>query len=99
MRLHLKCESFQKTGSFKARGALNKILSLTAEERARARDRVRGNHARRWRRRRASPSAGVVVMPADAPRAKIDAVRGYAAEIVFHDNRRHAVRQARRGPR
>jgi threonine dehydratase len=29
----------------------------------------------------------VVVMPVDAPRAKVDAVRGYAAEIVFHDNR------------
>src|SRR5207253_10468657 len=34
VRLHLKCENFQKTGSFKPRGALNKVLSLSSEERA-----------------------------------------------------------------
>ena len=48
VRLHLKCESFQKTGSFKARGALNKVLSLSAEERARGLVTVSaGNHAAR----------------------------------------------------
>ena len=89
VRLHLKCESFQKTGSFKARGALNKILSLSAEERARGLVTVSaGNHAAAvaWGARMAECSA-VVVMPVDAPLSKIDAVRGYGAEIVLHADR------------
>jgi threonine dehydratase len=89
VRLHLKCESFQKTGSFKARGALNKILSLSAEERARGLVTVSaGNHAAAvaWGARIAECSA-VVVMPVDAPQSKIDAVRGYGAEIVAHADR------------
>jgi threonine dehydratase len=89
VRLFLKCESFQKTGSFKARGALNKILSLTAEERARGLVTVSaGNHAAAvaWGARMAECSA-VVVMPTDAPKSKIDAVRGYGAEIVAHPDR------------
>jgi threonine dehydratase len=45
-RLMLKCESFQKTGSFKPRGALNVVLSLSAERRARGLITVSaGNHA------------------------------------------------------
>jgi len=89
VRLHLKCESLQKTGSFKARGALNKILSLTPEERGRGLVTVSaGNHAAAvaWAARIAGCSA-VVVMPADAPKSKIDAVRGYGAEIVPHEDR------------
>jgi len=85
----LKCESLQKTGSFKARGALNKTLSLGAAERAQGIVTVSaGNHAQAVAWAAASVGAPcVVVMPGDAPRAKIDAVRGYGAEIVFHDNR------------
>jgi len=89
VRLRLKCESFQKTGSFKARGALNKVLSLSAEERARGLITVSaGNHAAAvaWAARVAGASA-VVVMPTAAPRSKIDAVRGYGAEIVLHPDR------------
>jgi threonine dehydratase len=89
VRLCLKCENLQKTGSFKARGALNKVLSLTPEERARGLVTVSaGNHAAAvaWAARTAGASA-VVVMPADAPRSKIDAVRTYGAEIVFHADR------------
>jgi threonine dehydratase len=89
VRLHLKCESFQKTGSFKARGALNKVLSLSAEERARGLVTVSaGNHAAAvaWAARIGGCSA-VVVMPVDAPKSKIDAVRGYGAEIVLHPDR------------
>lgn len=87
--LHLKCESFQKTGSFKPRGALNKVLSLSDAERGRGLVTVSaGNHAQAvaWAARQAGASA-VVVMPTDAPRAKIEAVRGYGAEIVLHDDR------------
>jgi threonine dehydratase len=89
VRVFLKCESFQKTGSFKARGALNKILSLTAAERAKGIVTVSaGNHAQAvaWAARSVGAPA-VVVMPDDAPRSKIEAVRGYAAEIVFHHDR------------
>jgi len=89
VRLHLKCESFQKTGSFKARGALNKILSLSPEERARGLITVSaGNHAAAvaWAARMAGCSA-VVVMPLDAPKSKMAAVRGYGAEIVAHSDR------------
>ncbi len=89
VRLHLKCESFQKTGSFKARGALNKVLSLSDSERSRGLVTVSaGNHAAAvaWAAREAR-CAAVVVMPEDAPRSKIEAVRGYGAEIVFHADR------------
>ena len=88
-RLLLKCESFQKTGSFKARGALNKVLSLSDAERARGLVTVSaGNHAAAvaWAAKTAGASA-VVVMPDDAPRSKVDAVLGYGAEIVFHADR------------
>jgi threonine dehydratase len=103
VRLFLKCESFQKTGSFKARGALNKVLSLDDAEKARGLVTVSaGNHAAAvaW----AGRIAGVpttVVMPAGAPRSKVSAVQGYGAEIVFHDDRAtlfdklHEVREAR----
>jgi len=88
-RVFLKCESLQKTGSFKARGAANKILSLSPKERAQGIVTVSaGNHAQAvaWAARIVAAPC-VVVMPSDAPRAKIDAVRGYGAEIVFHDDR------------
>lgn len=88
-RLHLKCESFQKTGSFKPRGALNVVLSMEPERRARGLITVSaGNHAQAvaW----AARAAGVpctVVMPADAPRSKTDATRGYGATILPHPDR------------
>ena len=88
-QLLLKCESFQKTGSFKARGALNKVLSLSEADRRRGLVTVSaGNHAAAvaWAARSAGCSA-VVVMPTDAPRSKIEAVRGYGAEIVLHPDR------------
>jgi threonine dehydratase len=89
VRLFLKCESFQKTGSFKARGALNRVLSLSGEERGKGIVTVSaGNHAAAvaWAARIVSAPC-VVVMPDGAPRSKIDAVRGYGAEIVFHADR------------
>ena len=89
VRLSLKCESFQKTGSFKARGALNKVLSLSDEDRARGLVTVSaGNHAAAvaWAAGIAG-CAAVVVMPDGAPRSKIEAVRSYGAEIVFHADR------------
>ena len=84
--LTLKCESLQKTGSFKVRGALNRALQLDADARARGVITVSaGNHAQAlaW----ASRAAGVrctVVMPTVASPAKIAASRGYGAEVELH---------------
>src|SRR5258706_1015986 len=89
VRLFLKCESFQKTGSFKPRGALNKVLSLSESEKARGLVTVSaGNHAQAvaWAARIAG-AACAVVMPSGAPRSKIEAVRGYGAEVILHGDR------------
>ena len=89
VRLYLKCENLQRTGSFKPRGALNKILSLTPEERARGLVTVSaGNHAQAvaWAAGIAG-AAATVVMPEDAPQSKLDAVRGYGAEVILHPDR------------
>ena len=87
--LTLKCESFQKTGSFKPRGALNIVLSLPPDRRMRGLITVSaGNHAAAvaWVARIVQVSC-TVIMPADAPRSKMDAVRGYGAAIIAHDDR------------
>jgi len=89
VRLFLKCESFQKTGSFKPRGALNKVLSLTDDERGRGLVTVSaGNHAQAvaWAARMAG-AACAVVMPTGAPKSKIEAVKGYGAEVILHEDR------------
>lgn len=90
VRLLLKCESFQKTGSFKPRGALNIVLSLSNAERENGLITVSaGNHAQAvaWASRHVRTPC-TVVMPSGAPRSKIDAVRGYGAEVILHDDRR-----------
>jgi threonine dehydratase len=87
--LSLKCELFQKTGSFKVRGAINKIAALSAAERARGLCTVSaGNHAAAvaWAARHFGAPC-VVVMPTGAPKSKLAAVRAYGAEIVLHDDR------------
>jgi threonine dehydratase len=87
--LFLKCESFQKTGSFKPRGALHKVLNLSEAERAKGIVTVSaGNHAQAvaWAARLVGAPC-VVVMPTAAPPPKIEAVRGYGSEIVFHEDR------------
>lgn len=87
--LFLKCESFQKTGSFKPRGALNKVLSLSEAEKAKGLVTVSaGNHAQAvaWAARMAGARA-TVVMPTGAPRSKVEAVKGYGAEVILHEDR------------
>lgn len=89
VRLFLKCENLQKTGSFKPRGALNKVLSLPEDERRRGLITVSaGNHAQAvaWAAARVGVSA-TLVMPDDAPASKVEAVRGYGGTIVFHNDR------------
>jgi threonine dehydratase len=82
-----KCENLQRAGAFKIRGATNKILSLTAEEKKRGVAAFSsGNHAQAvaLASREAGISA-VIAMPDDAPKAKVDATRGYGAEIIFYN--------------
>lgn len=85
-----KCENFQRAGAFKMRGATNKIQSLSQEERVRGVVAFSsGNHAQAVAL--ASRDAGVravIVMPSDAPRTKLDATRGYGAEVVTYDRQR-----------
>ncbi len=80
-----KCENFQKVGAFKFRGASNAVLSLTDEQAKRGvATHSSGNHAQALAlaaRMRGIPAT--IVMPNNAPTVKIDAVRGYGAEIVF----------------
>lgn len=82
-----KCENLQRAGAFKIRGATNKILSLTDEEKRRGVAAFSsGNHAQAVAL--ASREAGiraVIAMPEDAPKAKVAATRAYGAEIVFYD--------------
>jgi len=81
-----KCENFQRMGAFKFRGAFNALSQLDASQRKRGVIAFSsGNHAQ------AVALAGkllgiqaVIVMPADAPKVKLDATRGYGAEIVVY---------------
>jgi threonine dehydratase len=82
-RAHLKAELFQRTGSFKPRGVLNKLAALTAEERAQGVIGISaGNHAQAlaYGAREAGLSV-LVVMWADANPAKIAAAQAYGAEV------------------
>lgn len=80
-----KCENLQKVGAFKARGATNAVLALSADEASRGvATHSSGNHGQALAY--AASVRGIrawVVMPDHAPAVKVDAVRGYGAEIVF----------------
>ncbi|MBA2597753.1 MAG: threo-3-hydroxy-L-aspartate ammonia-lyase [Chloroflexia bacterium] len=83
----LKAESLQRIGAFKFRGAYNAISSVAPEVRARGVvTNSSGNHAQAVAL--SAQMFGIpatIVMPTDAPPAKIAATRGYGAEIVFYD--------------
>lgn len=86
-QVFFKCENLQRVGAFKFRGATNRILSLTEEEKQRGVIAVSsGNHAQAVAL--AAREAGVravVAIPADAPKMKVAATRGYGADIRFFD--------------
>jgi threo-3-hydroxy-L-aspartate ammonia-lyase len=83
----VKAECFQRGGAFKFRGAYNKIASLPADVRARGvLAYSSGNHAQAVAiAARLLDTTATIVMPEDAPSAKLDATRGYGAEIVLYD--------------
>lgn len=85
--VHLKCENFQRTGTFKFRGAYNAIASLTDAERARGVCTVSsGNHAQAVAlSARLHGVPAVVMMPHDAPKLKLAAAEGYGAEVRIYD--------------
>ena len=86
-RAWLKCESLQTGGAFKLRGATNRLLQLSSEERERGVVAFSsGNHARgvAVAAKRLGIRA-VIVMPADAPAVKVEGTAAEGAEIVFYD--------------
>ena len=91
-RIWLKCECLQTGGAFKLRGASNRLLQLSNEERKRGVVAFSsGNHARgvAIAAKRLAIRA-VIVMPADAPAVKVEGTRSEGAEIVFYDRYRES---------
>ena len=86
-RLWLKCESLQKGGAFKLRGATNRLLQLSADERASGVVAFSsGNHAQGVAiAARRLGIAATIVMPSDAPQLKVDGTRAEGAEVIFYD--------------
>ena len=88
-RLWLKCECLQTGGSFKLRGATNRLMQLSGDERERGVVAFSsGNHAQGVAiaaKRLGIPA--IIVMPSDAPRLKVDGTRTQGAEIIFYDRR------------
>jgi len=83
--VYLKAENLQRTGSFKVRGAVNKLSTLGDEQRrAGVLAASAGNHGQAvaWAARQLGIKA-TVFMPQDAPMAKVDATRNYGAETVL----------------
>jgi len=86
-KVFFKCENLQRMGAFKFRGAFNALSQLSAEEKRRGVLAFSsGNHAQ------AIALAGnllgittVIVMPANAPRVKLEATRGYGGEVVLYE--------------
>jgi len=86
-RLFIKCENFQRAGAFKFRGAYNTLAQLTPEQRRYGVVSFSsGNHAQGVAL--AAKLLGIsakIVMPHDAPAAKLAATRGYGAEVILYN--------------
>jgi len=86
-RVHFKCENFQRMGAFKFRGAYNALSQLSDEQKRKGVVAFSsGNHAQ------AVALSGkllgvpaIIVMPTDAPKVKLEATRGYGAEVVMYN--------------
>lgn len=86
VKLYFKVEAFQKTGSFKPRGSINKLSSLTTGEKERGVITISaGNHAQGLAF--ASSIMGIkatIIMPQKAVKSKVEATKGYGAEVILH---------------
>jgi threonine dehydratase len=86
-KVHFKCENFQRMGAFKFRGAYNALSQLSAEQKKKGVVAFSsGNHAQ------AVALSGkllgipaTIIMPTDAPKVKLEATRGYGAQVVLYD--------------
>jgi threonine dehydratase len=92
IRAFFKCENLQRGGAFKIRGAANFLLSLSPEERKRGVVTFSsGNHAQAVAI--ASSYLGVaatIVMPTDAPKAKLESTKAYGPKIIFFDRQKES---------
>jgi threonine dehydratase len=91
-RVFFKCENFQRAGAFKFRGAFNALAQLAPEQQRRGvLAYSSGNHAQAVAL--AAKLLGmhaVIVMPQDAPQVKLEATRGYGAEVITYDKHAEA---------
>jgi threonine dehydratase len=86
-KVHFKCENFQRMGAFKFRGAYNALSQLSADQKKKGVVAFSsGNHAQ------AVALSGkllgipaTIIMPTDAPKVKLEATRGYGAQVVLYD--------------
>jgi len=86
-QVYFKCENLQRIGAFKFRGAYNALSRLSEAEKAQGViTHSSGNHAQGIAlAAKLLGIAATIVMPTDAPQAKLDATRGYGAEVVLYD--------------
>jgi threonine dehydratase len=86
-QLFFKCENFQRMGAFKFRGGYNALARFTPEQRRRGAIAFSsGNHAQAIAlAAKLLQMPAVIVMPHDAPAAKLAATRGYGAEVIVYD--------------
>lgn len=91
-RVLLKLESLQRTGSFKFRGAYNRLVQLQPDERAAGVVAFSsGNHAQGVAAAAALLGLrAAIVMPADAPRSKLEGTRALGAEVILYDRERES---------
>lgn len=82
-----KCENFQRVGAFKFRGAYNAIASLSDAQRAKGVVAYSsGNHAQAMAlASRLLATQATIVMPADAPKVKVDGTKRYGGEVIIYD--------------
>ena len=87
LRVLIKPETLQRVGAFKFRGAFNRLSQIAPADRPRGVVAFSsGNHAQGVAlAARLLDMPAVIVMPADAPAVKVEATRGYGAEVVFYD--------------
>ena len=97
-KVFFKCENFQRMGAFKFRGAYNALSQLSAEEKRRGVIAYSsGNHAQAVALAgRMLGIAATIVMPADAPKVKLEATRGYGAEVVLYEKNESREKTAER---
>jgi threonine dehydratase len=90
VKAHFKCENLQRGGSFKIRGAMNFLMSLSESERKRGVVTYSsGNHAQAVAMAAAHLGvAATIVMPTDAPKTKLESTMAYRPTIVFFDRQR-----------